>query len=78
MSDEALVYTMQAFCQRPAEIMREIGDAGKPAFIAEHGRFIAIIQPLEPGQVESRVLAEMARKIRDSTAELPEAVEEGR
>ena len=43
--------------------MSEIEETGKPAFITRHGRFVAIIKPLPPGQVESRVLAEMAREI---------------
>jgi antitoxin (DNA-binding transcriptional repressor) of toxin-antitoxin stability system len=43
--------------------MGEIETTGKTAFITRHGRFIAIITPLAPGQVESRVLAEMAREI---------------
>ena len=43
--------------------MSEIEKAGKTAFITKHGRFVATIVPLAPGQVESRVLAEMAREI---------------
>ena len=61
--DEALVYTMRDLNQQTARIMAEIERAGTPAFITKHGRFIAIITPLAPGQVESRVLAEMAREI---------------
>lgn len=61
--DEALVYTMRDLNQQTARIMGEVEKTGKPAFITRHGRFIAIITPLAPGQVESRVLAEMARDI---------------
>jgi antitoxin (DNA-binding transcriptional repressor) of toxin-antitoxin stability system len=60
---EALVYTMRDLNQRSSHIMGEIETTGKTAFITRHGRFIAIITPLAPGQVESRVLAEMAREI---------------
>lgn len=61
--EEALVYTMRELNQQTARIMSEIERTGKPAFITRHGRFVATIVPLEPGQVESRVLAEMAREI---------------
>ena len=62
-SDEALVYTMRELNQQTARIMSEIERTGKTAFITRHGRFVATITPLAPGQVESRVLAEMAREI---------------
>jgi antitoxin (DNA-binding transcriptional repressor) of toxin-antitoxin stability system len=61
--DEALVYTMRDLNQQTARVMSEIEKTGKPAFITRHGRFVAIITPVVPGQVESRVLAEMAREI---------------
>ena len=61
--DEVLVYTMRDLSQQAARIMSEIERTGRPAFITRHGRFVAVIRPLAPGQVESRVLAEMAREI---------------
>jgi antitoxin (DNA-binding transcriptional repressor) of toxin-antitoxin stability system len=61
--DDALVYTMRDLNQQTARILSEIEKSGKPAFITRRGRFVAIITPLPPGQVESRVLAEMAREI---------------
>ena len=61
--DDPLVYTMRELNQQTARIMNEIEKTGKPAFITRHGRFVAIIRPLSPAQVESRVIAEMARKI---------------
>jgi antitoxin (DNA-binding transcriptional repressor) of toxin-antitoxin stability system len=61
--DEALVYTMRELNQQTARIMTEIEKTGKTAFITKHGRFVATIIPLIPGEVESRVLAEMAREI---------------
>jgi antitoxin (DNA-binding transcriptional repressor) of toxin-antitoxin stability system len=61
--DETLVYTMRELNQQTARIMSEIENTGKTAFITRHGRFVAIIKPLVPGEVESRVLAEMAREI---------------
>jgi prevent-host-death family protein len=60
---EAQIYTMRELNQRTAEVMREIEEHKVPAFITKHGRFVAMITPLETGQVESRVLSEMARQI---------------
>ena len=61
--DDAVVYTMRDLNQRTASIMSQVEKTGKPAFITRHGRFVAMITPLAPGQVESRVLADMAREI---------------
>jgi antitoxin (DNA-binding transcriptional repressor) of toxin-antitoxin stability system len=69
--DDPLVYTMRDLNQEPARIISEIETAGKPGFITRHGRFVAMITPLAAGQVESRVLAEMAREIGERTAGRP-------
>lgn len=69
--DDPLVYTMRELDQRMASIISEIETTGKPAYVTRHGRFVAMITPLAPGQVESRVLAEMAREIGEPTATGP-------
>ena len=61
--EEALVITMRDLNQQTARVIEEIEKAGKPAVITRHGKFMAIIRPLAPGQVESRVLPEMARQV---------------
>ena len=66
MSEQTLVYTMRDLSQRTTEVINEITAAGKPAFITRRGRFIARIIPLDPGEIESRVLAEMTREIQAS------------
>jgi antitoxin (DNA-binding transcriptional repressor) of toxin-antitoxin stability system len=71
--DDALIYTMRDLNQRTASVMREIEKTGKPGFITRHGQFVAIITPLASGQVESRVLTEMAREIADRTQDEPAA-----
>jgi antitoxin (DNA-binding transcriptional repressor) of toxin-antitoxin stability system len=68
--DKARVYTMRDLNQQTARVISEIEQAGKPAFITRHGRYVATIRPLISGHVESRVLAEMAR-------EMTRQVEEG-
>jgi|GEM_PF-4981387 len=61
--DTPAVYTMSELAVNLARIIAEIEASGKPAFITRKGRFIAIIQPLKPGGVESRVLPVMAREL---------------
>ena len=63
MTTETAVYTLSDLTQDAARIMDEIEQSGKPAFITRHGRFVAVITPMEPGEVESRVLGEMARAL---------------
>jgi hypothetical protein len=58
----ALVYTVQDLDQKSARIMSQIEETREPAFIIRDGRFVAIIQPLALGQVESRALRAMARQ----------------
>jgi hypothetical protein len=62
--DLTAVYTLHALTVDTPGVIAEIRMAGKPAFITTAGRFIAVIVPLEPGEVESRVLPELAREIR--------------
>jgi antitoxin (DNA-binding transcriptional repressor) of toxin-antitoxin stability system len=58
-----LIYTMRDLNQNTARVMNEIREAGKPAFITSYGRFVAVITPLEPGQVEQQALAAIAREM---------------
>jgi len=59
--DKPDVYTMRQLNQQTAFVMGEIEKNG-PALITRHGRFVAAISPLK-GDLESRVLSEMAREI---------------
>lgn len=61
--DEALICSVRELGQQAARIMSQVEETREPAFITRHGRFVAIITPLAPGQVESRVLPEMAREV---------------
>jgi hypothetical protein len=62
-SRDALVYTVRDLDQKSARIMSQVEETREPAFITRDGRFVAIIKPLAPGQVESRVLAEISRRV---------------
>ena len=61
-----LIYAMRDLNQNTARVMTEIRAAGKPAFITSYGRFIAVITPLEPGQVEQQALTAIAHGLRDA------------
>ncbi len=63
VGDQALVFTMRELGPQADRLISEIEKAGKPAVITRHGRFVATITPLAPGQVESQVLPEMARQL---------------
>ena len=60
---EALVYTMRDLNQRTGKIMERIQEDQRPAYITKRGRLIAEVIPLEPGEIESAVLAAMAREL---------------
>jgi antitoxin (DNA-binding transcriptional repressor) of toxin-antitoxin stability system len=60
-NDKPEVYTMRQLGQQTAYVIDQIEKNG-PALITRHGRFVAMISPLS-GDVESRVLSEMAREI---------------
>jgi antitoxin (DNA-binding transcriptional repressor) of toxin-antitoxin stability system len=59
--DQPEVYTVRQVGQQTAFVMDQIEKNG-PALITRHGHFVAMITPLR-GDVESRVLSEMAREI---------------
>lgn len=59
---DVLVYTVLDLGQNSARILSQVEETRQPAFITRNGRFIAIIEALEPGQIESRVLLEISRR----------------
>jgi len=70
-SRDALVYTVLDLEQQSTRIISQVGETREPAFITRDGRFIAVIMPLAPGQVESRVLAEISRELSEQAESLP-------
>jgi prevent-host-death family protein len=59
----ALVYTMHELNQRTSLVVEEAQKHQRPAYLTRRGRFVAKVVPLEPGEIESAVLAAMAREI---------------
>ena len=76
--DDALIYSVRELGRETTRIMGEIENSGKPAFITRYGRFIATITPLTPGQVESQVLPEMARRIAKRNQRRPASADTAR
>ncbi len=56
-NDEVRVYRMRDLNQNTAGVLKDINDSGRPAFITRHGRFIAMITPLEGQNIEGRLIA---------------------
>lgn len=54
--DGARTYTMRELNQHTARVLAEINECRQPAAITRHGRFVALITPLEGVEVESIVL----------------------
>lgn len=78
------VFTLREIADFPAQVLAEIRESGQSAMIADHGRFVAVIRALEPGEVEREVLPEMARDIAeaarpfgDAEARLRQEIAEG-
>jgi antitoxin (DNA-binding transcriptional repressor) of toxin-antitoxin stability system len=69
--DRALVFTVRDLNQRTGQVMDEIEKYQRPAVITRRGRFVALIQPLAAGQVESLVLGAMAREMGQQEELLP-------
>ena len=55
---ELKIYTMAELNQNTAHVLNEINDAGRPAAVTKHGRFVALITPLRDAKIESVVLSQ--------------------
>ncbi len=63
---EDRIVTMRELSQRTAQVIDEINKNGKPVLLTRHGRFLAVITPLAPRQVESVVLAHLGDFLREA------------
>lgn len=54
----AKIYTMRELNQRTAQVVEEVNQSGRPAIVTKHGRFVALIMPLQDAHIESMVLRE--------------------
>ncbi len=58
--NEAKIYTMRQLNQDTGGVLREIAEAGQPAFVTRRGRFVARITPVPPGALEVQALSVLA------------------
>jgi antitoxin (DNA-binding transcriptional repressor) of toxin-antitoxin stability system len=56
-------YTMRELSQATARVIDEINHSGQPALVTKHGRFVALITPLEHASLESVVLKRNANEL---------------
>jgi prevent-host-death family protein len=54
----AKIYTMRELNQRTAQVVEEVNQSGVPAIVTKHGRFVALIMPLQDAHIETMVLSE--------------------
>lgn len=59
----ARIVTVRELSRDTAGVLREINDKNEPAFVTRHGRFVAMITPLEGQQVEARALQHLAGEL---------------
>lgn len=57
--DEARIVTMRELSQKTSDVMEEVVQSGKPAVITRHGRFLAVLSPIQQEKVESFLLANL-------------------
>jgi prevent-host-death family protein len=50
-------FTVSELNQHTADVLREINESRRPALVTRHGRFVAMITPLEGVPVESILLS---------------------
>lgn len=55
------IFTMRELNQRTADVLKAINKSGEPAVITRHGRFVALITPLEGRNLEGRLVAAMLK-----------------
>lgn len=73
--DEARIYKVAELNQHTARVLKEINRSGRPAAVTKHGRFVAMIAPLEDSKIESAVLAvgPLTAMFRQRAAEVEQA-----
>lgn len=46
-------------------VIRDLNRSGEPVFLTQHGRFVAVITPVEAGRIESQALAALTPSYSD-------------
>ena len=64
-TSEPVIFTVSQLGTPARDIISQLRERGEPALITDHGRFVAVITPLRDGEIEARVLPEIARELQD-------------
>jgi antitoxin (DNA-binding transcriptional repressor) of toxin-antitoxin stability system len=65
---------MRELSLHTAQVMKKLSDSGKPALITLRGRFVAVITPLAPGDMESKLISAALAESAAATHDLLEPV----
>jgi prevent-host-death family protein len=60
-NDEVRIYKVRDLNHDTARVLKEVNDSGRPAVITKHGRFVAMLTPLEGRNVEGLLLDAVLR-----------------
>jgi len=58
--DDAEICTMRELNQHTAQVLEKANRLSRPIVVTKHGRFVALIMPLEGAQIETMVIREGA------------------
>ena len=61
------VYTMRELSQDTSGVIAAIVESGRRALLTKRGQFLAVIQPLDPGVIESQVASVIADYLGDGS-----------
>ena len=62
INDEVRIFKVSDLNQDTAGVLKQINDGGKPAVVTRHGRFVAMITPLEGHNIEGLLLDAMTNE----------------
>lgn len=63
--DKPLVYTMRELNQQTSRVLEEIKKYERPGFITKRGRFEFLIVALPPGEIESQMAQQIAKRFQN-------------
>jgi prevent-host-death family protein len=61
INDEVKIFKVSDLNQDTAGVLKQINEGGRPAVVTKHGRFIAMITPLEGRNVEGLLVDAVLR-----------------
>ena len=62
----ARIVTVRELTRATAEVLRSVNESGEPAVVTRHGRFVAVISPLEGARLEVYAMGRLAERLPDA------------